>query len=221
MVNYFNILNLCQQLVQLGKCCFMVCDEFVDGVSYFQGKKVVIVGCGVQGLNQGLNMCDFGLDIFYVLCKEVIVEKCVFWCKVIENGFKVGIYEELILQVDLVVNLMLDKQYLDVVCFVQLLMKDGVVLGYFYGFNIVEVGEQICKDIIVVMVVLKCLGIEVCEEYKCGFGVLMFIVVYLENDLKGEGMVIVKVWVVVIGGYCVGVLEFFFVVEVKFDLMGE
>lgn len=35
----------------------------------------------------------------------------------------------------------------------------------------------------VVMVVLKCLGMEVCEEYKCGFGVFIFIVVYFENDL--------------------------------------
>lgn len=221
MVNYFNILNLRQQLVQLGKCRFMGRDEFVDGASYFQGKKVVIVGCGVQGLNQGLNMRDFGFDIFYVLRKEAIVEKRAFWRKAIENGFKVGIYEELILQADLVINLTSDKQYFDVVRIVQLLMKDGAALGYSYGFNIVEVGEQIRKDIIVVMVASKCLGIEVREEYKRGFGVSTLIVVYSENDSKGEGMAIVKVWAVVIGGYRAGVLESFFVAEVKFDLMGE
>jgi hypothetical protein len=34
-----------------------------------QGKKVVIVGCGAQGLNQGLNMRDSGLDISYALRK--------------------------------------------------------------------------------------------------------------------------------------------------------
>ena len=54
MANYFNTLNLRQQLAQLGKCRFMARDEFADGASYLQGKKVVIVGCGAQGLNQGL-----------------------------------------------------------------------------------------------------------------------------------------------------------------------
>ncbi|PMC21878.1 hypothetical protein CJ207_11585, partial [Klebsiella aerogenes] len=43
--------------------------------------------------------------------------------------------------------------------------------GYSHGFNIVEVGEQIRKDITVVMVAPKCPGTEVREEYKRGFGV--------------------------------------------------
>lgn len=70
MANYFNTLNLRQQLAQLGKCRFMARDRFADGASYLQGKKVVIVGCGAQGLNQGLNMRDSGLDISYALRKE-------------------------------------------------------------------------------------------------------------------------------------------------------
>lgn len=74
MANYFNTLNLRQQLAQLGKCRFMGRDEFADGASYLQGKKVVIVGCGAQGLNQGLNMRDSGLDISYALRKEAIAE---------------------------------------------------------------------------------------------------------------------------------------------------
>ena len=42
MANYFNTLNLRQQLAQLGKCRFMGRDEFADGASYLQGKKVVM-----------------------------------------------------------------------------------------------------------------------------------------------------------------------------------
>ncbi|MFE1284770.1 NADP-dependent ketol-acid reductoisomerase [Klebsiella aerogenes] len=142
MANYFNTLNLRQQLAQLGKCRFMGRDEFADGASYLQGKKVVIVGCGAQGLNQGLNMRDSGLDISYALRKEAIAEKRASWRKATENGFKVGTYEELIPQADLVVNLTPDKQHSDVVRSVQPLMKDGAALGYSHGFNIVEVGEQ-------------------------------------------------------------------------------
>ena len=37
-------------------------DEFATGCEFLKGKKVVIVGCGAQGLNQGLNMRDSGLD---------------------------------------------------------------------------------------------------------------------------------------------------------------
>ncbi|CCK00367.1 Ketol-acid reductoisomerase [Cronobacter malonaticus 507] len=73
MANYFNTLNLRQQLAQLGKCRFMARDEFADGAGYLKGKKVVIVGCGAQGLNQGLNMRDSGLDVSYALRKEAII----------------------------------------------------------------------------------------------------------------------------------------------------
>lgn len=207
MANYFNTLNLRQQLAQLGKCRFMGRDEFADGASYLQGKKVVIVGCGAQGLNQGLNMRDSGLDISYALRKEAIAEKRASWRKATENGFKVGTYEELIPQADLVVNLTPDKQHSDVVRTVQPLMKDGAALGYSHGFNIVEVGEQIRKDITVVMVAPKCPGTEVREEYKRGFGVPTLIAVHPENDPKGEGMAIAKAWAAATGGHRAGVLE--------------
>lgn len=39
MANYFNTLNLRQQLAQLGKCRFMGRDEFADGANTFRVKK--------------------------------------------------------------------------------------------------------------------------------------------------------------------------------------
>ena len=89
MANYFNTLNLRQQLAQLGKCRFMQREEFADGCAALKGKKVVIVGCGAQGLNQGLNMRDSGLDISYALRKAAITEKRASWQKVTDNGFVV------------------------------------------------------------------------------------------------------------------------------------
>lgn len=38
---------------------------------------MVIVGCGAQGLNRGLNMRDSGLDISYAL-RKAIAEKRAF-----------------------------------------------------------------------------------------------------------------------------------------------
>lgn len=39
MANYFNTLNLRNQLAQLGKCRFMAREEFADEASYLKGKK--------------------------------------------------------------------------------------------------------------------------------------------------------------------------------------
>lgn len=221
MTNYFNTLNLRQQLMQLGKCRFMSRSEFTDAACYLKGKKVIIIGCGAQGLNQGLNMRDSGLDIAYVLRKEAIAENRPSWRKATENGFRVGTYEELVPKADLVINLTPDKQHSAVLQAVQPMMKKSAALGYSHGFNIVEVGEQIRRDITVIMVAPKCPGTEVREEYKRGFGVPTLIAVHPENDPKNEGMALAKAWAVAIGGHRAGVLESSFVAEVKSDLMGE
>ena len=77
--NYFNTLSLREQLRQLGQCRFMRRDEFEDGCSFIKDWKIVIVGCGAQGLNQGLNMRDSGLNISYALREAAIAEKRQSW----------------------------------------------------------------------------------------------------------------------------------------------
>lgn len=221
MANYFNTLPLRQQLSQLGKCRFMRREEFADGCNYLQGKQVVIVGCGAQGLNQGLNMRDSGLNVSYALRQAAIDEKRPSWQRATDNGFVVGSYEQLIPQADLVCNLTPDKQHSDVVDAVMPLMKQGACLGYSHGFNVVEEGKQIRSDLTVVMVAPKCPGTEVREEYKRGFGVPTLLAVHEENDPQGEGWAIAKAWASATGGDRAGCLESSFIAEVKSDLMGE
>lgn len=221
MANYFNSLNLREKLAQLGCCEFMDRAEFANGCDYLKGKKIVIVGCGAQGLNQGLNLRDSGLDVSYALRPEAIAQKRASYVRATENGFKVGTYEEVIPSADLVINLTPDKQHSAVVQAVMPLMKQGSALGYSHGFNIVEVGEQIRKDITVVMMAPKSPGTEVREEYKRGFGVPTLIAVHAENDPEGKGMEIAKAWAAGTGGHKAGVLHSSFVAEVKSDLMGE
>lgn len=221
MANYFNTLNLRQQLKQLGKCRFMQKAEFAEGCQLLKGWKVVIVGCGAQGLNQGLNMRDSGLDISYALRADAIAQKRKSFVQASENGFTVGTYEALIPTADLVLNLTPDKQHTSVVKAVMPLMKHGATLAYSHGFNIVEEGTQIRKDITVIMVAPKCPGTEVREEYKRGFGVPTLIAVHPENDPNGNGLAIAKAYASATGGDRAGVLESSFVAEVKSDLMGE
>ena len=75
MTNYFNTLPLRAQLAELGKCRFMHLDEFTEGVDALKGKKIVVIGCGAQGLNQGLNLRDSGLDVSYALRDAAISEQ--------------------------------------------------------------------------------------------------------------------------------------------------
>ncbi len=195
--------------------------EFADGVSALKGKKIVIIGCGAQGLNQGLNMRDSGLDIAYTLREAAISEKRASYINATENGFKVGTYEELVPSADLLINLTPDKQHTNVIKSVMPLMKKGATLSYSHGFNIVEEGMQIRKDLTVIMVAPKSPGSEVREEYKRGFGVPTLIAVHPENDPEGKGLAQAKAYAAATGGHKAGVLESSFVAEVKSDLMGE
>ncbi|MGI0107145.1 ketol-acid reductoisomerase [Salinimicrobium sp. WS361] len=221
MSNYFNSLSRGEQLAQLQTCRFMSNEEFNDGTSALIGKKIVIVGCGAQGLNQGLNMRDSGLDISYALREGAIKNKRQSYLNATENGFEVGSFQELIPQADLVINLTPDKQHSSVIEAIQPLIKKDAVLSYSHGFNIVEEGMKIRVDITVIMVAPKCPGSEVREEYKRGFGVPTLIAVHHENDPHGIGLEWAKAYAYATGGHRAGVLESSFVAEVKSDLMGE
>ena len=136
MSNYFNQLSLRDQLHQLGQCRFMEASEFENGIKTLKGKNIVIVGCGAQGLNQGLNMRDSGLTISYALRNSAIENKRPSYLNATKNEFKVGKYEELIPTADVVINLTPDKNHSSVVKEVMPLMKKGATLSYSHGFNI-------------------------------------------------------------------------------------
>lgn len=221
MANYFNSLNLREQLAQLGVCRFMSKSEFSNGCNYLKGKKIVIVGCGAQGFNQGLNMRDSGLQVAYALRQSAIDEKRESWKKASSNDFTVDTFEALIPEADIVYNLTPDKQHAKVVETVMPLMKKNATLAYSHGFNIVEEGQQIRPDLTVVMCAPKCPGTEVREEYKRGFGVPTLIAVHPENDPQKDGFEIAKALASATGGDRAGVLASSFVAEVKSDLMGE
>jgi ketol-acid reductoisomerase len=220
-MNYFNALPFREALIQLGTCRFMDRSELQDGTSALKGKKIVIVGCGAQGLNQGLNLRDSGLDVSYALRPEAIKDQRPSWRSATENGFKVGLYEELLPTADVVGNLTPDKQHSAVIKAIVPLMKPGSVLWYSHGFNIVEEGMQIRKDITVVMMAPKGPGTEVRTEYVRGFGVPTLTAVHPENDPDGRGWAVAKALACGTGADKAGVLASSFVAEVKSDLMGE
>ena len=221
MKNYFNTLSFREKLMQLGKCRFMSSSEFSDGAEFLKNKKIAIVGCGAQGLHQGLNMRDSGLDISYALRQSSIDSKRQSFVNASSNNFNVGNFEEIIPNSDLVINLTPDKNHTPVVEQLMPLMKKNSILSYSHGFNIVEEGIKVREDITVIMVAPKSPGSEVREEYLRGFGVPTLIAVHPENDINGIGFDAAKAYAVSLGSDKAGVLESSFVAEVKSDLMGE
>lgn len=219
--NYFNAIPWRVARQELGHCRKMAREEFKDGTKALQGKKIVIVGCGAQGLNQGLNLRDSGLDVTYCLRKSAIEQKRQSWKNATENGFKVGTYEEVIPTADVVGNLTPDKQHEGVVNELMKYMKKGSALWYSHGFNIVELGQQIRPDITVFMIAPKGPGTEVRNEYLRGFGVPELIAVHPKNDPEGRGWALAKAMACAHRGETAGVLESSFVAETKSDLMGE
>ena len=166
-------------------------------------------------------MRDSGLDISYALREAAIKEQRASYKNATENNFTVGTYDELIPTADVVINLTPDTQHTNVVSAVMPLMKKGATLSYSHGFNIVEEGMEVRKDLTVIMVAPKSPGSEVREEYKRGFGVPTLIAVHPENDPEGKGFAQAKAYAAATGGHKAGVLESSFVAEVKSDLMGE
>ena len=166
-------------------------------------------------------MRDSGLDIAYALRETAIKEQRNSFKNASSNGFKVGTFTELIPTADLVLNLTPDKQHSKVVNTVMPLMKKGATLSYSHGFNIVEEGMKIRKDLTVIMVAPKCPGTEVREEFMRGFGVPTLIAVHPENDPESKGWALAKAYAAATGGHRAGVLESSFIAEVKSDLMGE
>lgn len=219
--NYFNSIPWREALKQLGTCRFMDREEFAQGTEALKGKKIVIVGAGAQGLNQGLNLRESGLDVSFALRKAAIEQKRASYKGATDNGFTVGTYDELIPTADVVGNLTPDKQHTNVIEAVMPLMKKGAALWYSHGFNIVEEGMQIRPDITVVMMAPKGPGSEVRVEFERGFGIPTLIAVHPENDPEGRGLDIAKALAVGTGGSRAGVLASSFVAEVKSDLMGE
>ena len=160
-------------------------------------------------------------DISFALRQEAITQKRESFINATTNNFKVGTFEELVPNSDMVLNLTPDKNHTSVVNKLMPLMKKNSILSYSHGFNIVEEGMKIRNDITVIMVAPKCPGSEVREEYKRGFGVPTLIAVHPDNDPLNIGLDIAKAYAVATGGNRAGVLESSFVAEVKSDLMGE
>ena len=184
-------------------------------LNLLKGKKIAVIGYGIQGRSQSLNLRDSGLD---VIVSEL--PGTVNYDQAIKDSFKPLSAKEASAQGDIVQILTEDhvqaKVYKNEIA---ANMKKGKALLFSHGFNIRFKQIKPNKKIDVIMVAPKGPGALVRKMYEEGKGVPCLVAVY--QDATGNAKNIALAYAKGIGGTRAGVIETTFDEETETDLFGE
>ena len=189
-------------------------DQDAD-LNALKGKKVAIIGYGIQGRGQGLNLRDSGVDVIVAQRKggknyDIAVE----------DGFQPVTVEEAAQQADILQ--ILTQDHLQAEIFNQSIaphLKAGQGLLFSHGFNIHFGYIEAPKNVDVYMVAPKGPGAFVRTQYLDGGGVPALVAIH--QDYTGDAMKNALAYAKAIGGTKGGVLETNFKEETETDLFGE
>ena len=183
-------------------------------LSVLKGKKVAIIGYGIQGHAQAQNMRDSGVDVVIGLIKDPS------WDMAIEHGFEPVSIEDAAAQGDFIHILIPDELQADVYNEkIKDNLEKGNTLMFSHGFNIRFKKIVPPEYIDVIMVAPKGPGRLVRETYNDGFGVPALIAV--EQDYTGNAKKNALAIAKAIGATRAGVIETTFTEETETDLFGE
>ena len=184
-------------------------------LNVLKGKKIAIVGYGIQGRGQGLNLRDSGVDVIVSQRKggknyDIAVE----------DGFQPVAAEEAAQQADIIQILTQDHLQAEIYeKSVAPYMKPGKALLFSHGFNIHFGYIKPPKDIDVFMVAPKGPGALVRTQYLEGGGVPCLVAIH--QDASGDAMKLALAHAKGVGGTRAGVIETNFKEETETDLFGE
>jgi len=184
-------------------------------LNLLKGKKIAIIGYGIQGRGQSLNLRDSGCD---VIVSEL--PGTVNYEQAKKDGFNPVSVDEACKEADIIQILTQDhvqaKVYKDSV---KPNLKKGKALCFSHGFNIRFKQIKPPKNVDVFMVAPKGPGALVRRMYEEGKGVPCLIAV--EQDATGQAKQIGLAFAKGIGGTRAGVIETTFREETETDLFGE
>ena len=184
-------------------------------LNILKGKKIAVIGYGIQGRGQSLNLRDSGLD---VIVSELAGTKNYEQAK--KDGFNPVSASEASKAADLVQ--ILTEDHVQAKVYKNDLaanMTKGKVLIFSHGFNIRFKQIKPSKKIDVVMIAPKGPGALVRKMYEEGKGVPC--VVAIHQDASGSAMKMALAYAKGIGGTKAGVIETTFEEETETDLFGE
>ncbi|MBN1587493.1 MAG: ketol-acid reductoisomerase [Candidatus Omnitrophica bacterium] len=189
-------------------------DDDAD-LKYLDGKKVTIIGYGIQGRGQALNLRDSGVEVIVAQRKGGQ-----HYQDAVDDGFepvnaaegaKAGDVIQLLTQDVLQAQIYEES--------VKPHLKEGDALVFSHGFNIRFRSIVPPENVDVFMVAPKGPGSLVRRQYEIGRGVPALVAV--EQDFTGEAKQTALAYAKAIGGTRAGVIETTFAEETETDLFGE
>lgn len=184
-------------------------------LNFLKGKKVAVIGYGIQGRGQSLNLRDSGVE---VIVSELPGTKNYEQAK--QDGFNPVSAKEASAAADIVQILTEDhvqaKVYKENIAEN---MTKGKTLVFSHGFNIRFKQIKPSKRIDVVMIAPKGPGALVRKMYEEGKGVPCLVAIY--QDASGNALKTALAYAKGIGGSRAGVIETTFDEETETDLFGE
>ena len=180
-----------------------------------KGKKVAVIGYGIQGRAQSLNLRDSGVDV--VLGLNLKDET---WKRAKADKMKIKSIPEAVKCADAVMMLIPDEVQKSVYDKdVAPYLRKGMTLDFAHGFNILFKRIVPPKNIDVIMVAPKGPGALVRETYLAGIGVPALIAVH--QDYSGKAKKTALAIAKGLKATTRGVIETTFKEETETDLFGE
>ena len=189
-------------------------DQDAD-LNILKGKKVAIVGYGIQGRGQGLNLRDSGVEVLIAQRKGGKNYELA-----LEDGFEPITAEEAAERGDIIQILAQDHLQAEIYeKSIRPSLKRGKALLFSHGFNIHFGYIKPPKEVDVYMVAPKGPGALVRSQFQEGGGVPCLVAVH--QNASGKALQFALAHAKAIGGTRAGVIETSFKEETETDLFGE